>query len=404
MQQDKNTLSLFEGYGIELEYMIVDQDSLTIRPIADKLFLQLTGTISDIIHGPISINNEITAHIVELKTTEPVGALEKAHELFQKEVVSINRELQTLNAHLMPTAMHPWMDPLQEMVLWPHGCSEIYDTLHRIFDCRGHGWANLQSMHINLPFRGESEFVRLHAAIRLVLPLIPSLAASSPFADGRLTAYKDTRLHTYKNNQSKIFSITGHVIPEVIRSYSDYQNLILSPIYEDLRGYDPESVLCHEWINSRGAIARFERSSIEIRVVDLQEAPIMDLSVAYLITQLIKLLTEERWATLESYHAFSPEFLKEILEKTVRRGEEVYIEELEYLNIFGLQKAVSTKELWYHILKYISVPSDYAFCLNLLLQKGTLATRIEQAVERSCLKSVYRSLCNCLQGGSLFVE
>ena len=57
----------------------------------------------------------------------------------------------------------------------------------RIFSCQGHGWANLQSMHINLPFADDAEFGRLHAAIRFLLPLLPGLTASSPVMDGAVT-------------------------------------------------------------------------------------------------------------------------------------------------------------------------------------------------------------------------
>ena len=83
----------------------------------------------------------------------------------------------------MPTAMHPWMDPATETVLWDDA-TDVYRTYDRIYGCRGHGWANLQSMHVNLPFADDSQFARLHAAIRLVLPLLPALAASSPIAEG----------------------------------------------------------------------------------------------------------------------------------------------------------------------------------------------------------------------------
>ena len=50
----------------------------------------------------------------------------------------------------------------------------MYEAYDRIFDCRGHGWANLQAVHLNLPFSGDEEFGRLHAAIRLVLPIMPA--------------------------------------------------------------------------------------------------------------------------------------------------------------------------------------------------------------------------------------
>lgn len=407
----RHSLSLFEAYGIELEYMIVDQVSLQVQPLTDKLFYGFADDwVSAVEHGPVSLDNELAAHVVELKTTEPEKDLTGLPELFNAEIARVNAALEPYQACLMPTAMHPWMDSLKEMKLWPHGSTEIYDTLHRIFDCRGHGWANLQSTHINLPFGDEEEFVRLHAAIRLVLPLIPTLAASSPIADGRLTGLKDTRLDTYKNNQKKIFSVTGYVIPEVCRSYQDYHGLILNKIYRDLQQHDPEGILRHEWVNSRGAISRFERNAIEIRVMDIQETPMMDLAIASVVSKLIKLLTEERWAALESYHTFDPERLKIILDEGIRAGEDARIDDLGYLRLFGWEgaKPCRAKELWRELLaRELKPEPEFADALQIVLQEGTLATRIMKAVgghaSRPILHEVYNYLCACLAKGEPFV-
>jgi len=48
------------------------------------------------------------------------------------------------------------MDPNREMVIWPHDYSVVYEAFNRIFDCRGHGWANLQAVHLNLPFADDA--------------------------------------------------------------------------------------------------------------------------------------------------------------------------------------------------------------------------------------------------------
>jgi gamma-glutamyl:cysteine ligase YbdK (ATP-grasp superfamily) len=108
------------------------------------------------------------------------------------------------------------MDPLRETKLWPHQNNEIYQAFDRIFDCRGHGWSNLQSCHINFPFETEEEFGRLHAAIRLVLPLLPALAASSPYKEGVRGEDLDTRLATYRTNCARVPLVTGNVIPEQV--------------------------------------------------------------------------------------------------------------------------------------------------------------------------------------------
>src|SRR3954462_5006799 len=96
------------------------------------------------------------------------------------------------------------MNPDVETRLWPHDNAEIYSAYDQIFGCRSHGWANLQSMHVNLPFANDTEFARLHAAVRLVLPLLPALGASSPFAEGRAPGPLDLRLQAYRANSPSI--------------------------------------------------------------------------------------------------------------------------------------------------------------------------------------------------------
>ena len=180
------TLGLFEGFGIEIEYAIVDAASLDVRPIADALLAAEAGELTgDVLRGRMAWSNELARHVIEVKTTEPEPGLAGLAELFAGEVRRVESRLAPLGARLMPTGMHPWMDPAREFAVWPHGERTIYDAFDRIFDCRGHGWANLQSAHLNLPFDGDDEFGRLHGAIRALLPLLPALAASSPFVEGR---------------------------------------------------------------------------------------------------------------------------------------------------------------------------------------------------------------------------
>ena len=52
--------------------------------------------------------------------------------------------------------------------------------------------------------------------------------------------------------------MTGAVVPEPIGSIGEYHERVLEPIYADLAPHDPEGVLRHEWVNARGAIARFD--------------------------------------------------------------------------------------------------------------------------------------------------
>src|SRR5690606_32858155 len=137
--------------------------------------------------------------------------------------------------------------------------SEYYEAFDRIFDCRGHGWANLQSVHLNLPFDGDDEFGRLHAAVRLILPILPAIAASSPIMDARITGTLDNRLSVYRANARTLPIVSGRIIPGPVHTRADYEREVLDAIYRDLAPHDPDGTLRHEWVNARGAIARFTR-------------------------------------------------------------------------------------------------------------------------------------------------
>ncbi len=383
--------------------MIVDRQSLDVRPLCDELLKMIAGEyVSEVGQGDISWSNELALHVVELKTGAPVHSLSPLPEIFHTHIREINRRLEPLNAQLMPTAMHPWMDPAKEVRLWPHEYNPIYHAYDRIFDCRGHGWGNLQSMHINLPFDGDEEFGRLHAAIRLILPLIPALAASSPITDGTLSGCADRRLEVYRTNAARIPSITGWTIPERIYTESGYRHEILQRMYKDIAPFDPDNILQEEWLNSRGAIARFDRNTIEIRLPDVQECPAADLAIAGLVTGVVEALTKERWSRYEDQKEVDEKRLYYILTKTIKSAEEALIDDVSFLKLFGFNETgpVTAGGLWRHIVQEAYSGSGISPALNVILEEGTLSTRIRKRLperpDRHHLKQLYNGLCYCL--------
>lgn len=401
---------LFECYGVELEYMIVGRSDLAVRPLSDRVLKAVSGEYaSEVELGVLNWSNELVLHVIELKTGSPATTLDGLDLEFQKAVTRINEILLEWDACLMPTAMHPWMDPARETHLWPHEYSPVYETLNRIFGCQGHGWANLQSLHMNLPFADDQEFGRLHAAIRLVLPLLPALAASSPIIEGRVSELVDTRLRVYRDNQRLVPSVTGRVIPEPVFSPDEYQARILRPLYLDISPHDPEGILHYEWLNSRGAIARFDRNTIEIRVLDMQECPAADLAVYALIVEVIRALVEERWTGYSDQRSWAVDPLAEAFEVTVRDGSSAVLDP-SFCRVFGLDsnQAQSASRVWRHLFEELAVrlPADLAEIVGRIIARRTLSERILQELNgqpaRDGLGPVYRRLVRCLSEGELF--
>ena len=79
----------------------------------------VTGEYDDYEGEKIAWSNELVLHVIELKTNGPAPSLDPLPELFQSDVRRINSILRSRDARLMPTAMHPWMDPATETRLWP---------------------------------------------------------------------------------------------------------------------------------------------------------------------------------------------------------------------------------------------------------------------------------------------
>lgn len=409
----EENLHLFEGYGVELEYMIVDKNNLSVAPIADKLIHSVTGEYSDEIEfGDIAWTNEIVLHVIELKTSNPSKDICSLPALFQEQINKINNILEGFNAKLLPGGSHPLMNPFTETKLWPHSNNTIYDTYNKIFDCKGHGWSNMQSIHLNLPFFNDEEFAKLHAAVRLVLPIIPAISASTPILDGKPTGIADTRLDVYKRNQLKIPSITGQVIPERCFSKHDYEEFILKKIYGDIAPYDKDNILQHEWLNSRGAIARFDRNTIEIRIIDIQESTVASLAVVAAIVTSIKSIVAEKWLPLNKQMQWSEEVLLPILLNTIKNGGLAVIDNPEYLQVFGYtgNSSCTASQLWKHILEsnpeYNQNNNELSEAMNLIFEEGTLSKRIINSLngnysEENIIR-IYNKLADCLSSGRMF--
>ncbi len=401
-------LGAFKGYGIELEYMIVDCETLAARSLADRLLVDAAGQIvNEVEHGELAWSNELVAHVIELKTNGPADGLGGLAKYFHADVLAINQALFEYGACLLPTAMHPLFDPLAETVLWPYGQNDIYAAYDRIFGCKGHGWSNLQSMHINLPFANDEEFVRLHAAIRVVLPLIPALSASSPLEQGRRSAWLDNRLRYYRDNQRRIPTISGQVIPEPVSSINDYHRRVLAPMYQAIAPHDPDHILADDWLNSRAAIARFERQTIEIRIIDLQECPAADLAIAELVVALVRAFYDEALASTAAQQALETSTLADCLFLAAEKGSKAMVQPADYLKLLGVDRPMAAGQVWQVLLDRLPDISPGArTTLDVLLKRGTLAEAIMaelgQQPSPESIRQCYRKLAQCLQDNHLF--
>lgn len=408
----KSKLNLFSAIGIEIEYMLVNPDDLTIESKSSDILTRLAGgnTVNEVELGDIAVSNELVSHVIELKMNGPAPLTTELDSQFHNCLIkNLKPILDDANLTLLPTGAHPWLSPNDSAIkLWPHGDKKIYQAYDRIFGCHGHGFSNLQSVHINLPFATGEEFYRLHSAIRLVLPLIPAFCASTPFIEGTFHDLVDNRLKFYKSNQQKISIIAGDVVPEFITSIDDYKENILNKIYRALSKDDPEGILQHEWVNSRGAIARFDRSAIEIRVMDSQESPLADIALAAFINGVLQYVINETEVYLEK--PCPTEHLKNLLDKSIKAGSKTVCDDKLILEQFNIPKTKLGLGQFGEILiekaeNYID--KQHLNVLEEIIHHQTLAERMINAVgkepDHASLLSLYQDLRQCLWHNELYL-
>lgn len=403
-------LHLFEGYGIELEYIIVKMDTLDVLPVSDEIIRAARGRFAnDVENNGMGWSNEFVLHVIEIRNLEPTSSLAGLSSSYHAEVCRINRLLEPLGGMLMPSSMHPWMDPSHETRLWFRRYHRIYETYDRIFNCKAHGWANIQSAQMNMSFTGDDEFKRLHTAIRLVLPLVPALSASSPIVERKANGIMDNRIFFYRKNQMKVPSITGKMIPEYISTMAEYRERILERMYADIAPLDGDGILMHEWLNSRGAIPRFDRSAIEIRLADIQECPSVDMAVLWAIAEAIRAHVRELWINHKEQVSYETDSLVAILEETAREGDKAVIKDRRFLRAFGLTgRDAGAAELWQHIIDKAGEDyNEFRDTLDFILEKGTLSRRILKAIGNNprseSMREIYGLLCRCLSKGEIFI-
>ncbi len=227
--------------------------------------------------------------------------------------------------------------------------------------------------------------------------------------DGRVTGFMDTRLETYRHNQDRIPSIAGRVIPERAFTEHQYGQKIFDRIRADIAPHDPQGILDVLFLNSRGAIARFDRHAIEIRLIDIQECPQADMAVAEAIIAAIRLLTDEATIPLAEQQEWPEDLLADIFLRVVREGEQAVIGDADYLAALGIrERRASAGSVWRTLAEKNThrIAPEYRPALRRILTEGTLARRLVLRLGSrpgpDALTAVYRELAACLAENRLW--
>jgi len=266
-------------------------DELRALPIVDKIIKDFRGRVVNSVEQPrFTFGKELQMHVLEIKPNTPFKSPENFEETMHEAVLTLTDFLECkYEAHFLGTGMHPLLR-LDETMVWPHRHRQIYKAYSRVFNLKQHGWLNIQSFQLNIPYFNEERAILMHNMLAEICTYLPAITAASPIYEGKLGEQVDNRLHFYMLNQKEVPSVTGEVIQEYISSFEQYRKEIIERYSLDLANaeVDDECLLYKDWVNSRGTILRFDRKAVEIRVMDEQECVKSDVALSCFIRALLR--------------------------------------------------------------------------------------------------------------------
>jgi carboxylate-amine ligase len=371
-------------------------DNLKVLSISDQVIQKYAGKIVNFVELPkFTFGKELQKHVLEVKANSPFRSPCTFEETMQEAIATLLNFLEkNYRAHLLGTGMHPLLQ-LEQTRVWHHRHRRIYQEYDKIFNINQHGWLNIQSFHLNLPYQRETLGIQIHNLLAEFCAYLPAISASSPVYEGKIGENIDNRLQFYKMAQQNVSSVTGDVIPDESSTFNQYRNDVIGRFSTDLaKAGATKTLLLKEWVNSRGVIFRFDRSALEIRVMDEQECIKSDVALSCFIRAALRGLLATQAKT--SPHKLLVNDFNEVIAK----GLDAKV---------ASPKGGTAREV---CKKYLSLATEYAeedekkyLCIiEKRIKKGSLSMLIRERILNKAKKtdlteaitSVYTTIAKCL--------
>ncbi|HLE74665.1 MAG TPA: glutamate-cysteine ligase family protein [Candidatus Bathyarchaeia archaeon] len=381
--------------GPEHEFSLVNEE-LQALPIVDKVIKDFCGRVVNFVELPhFTFGKELQLHVMEIKANTPFKSPLLFEETMQNAVATLLDFIRKkYHAHLLGTGMHPLLR-LSETSVWPHRHRKIYQELGKLFNLTQHGWLNIQSFHLNLPYSREEKGILLHNLLAGLCAYLPAISASSPICEGAIGPNVDNRLCFYKVNQQEVPSITGDVIPEPVSSFAQYKKEVIGQYSQDLaKAGAGKTILFKEWVNSRGVIFRFDRSALEVRVMDEQECVKSDVALSCFIRAALRGLIAERAAPLPHQllvQDFNSVMAEGLNAKVLHPNGETARQVCQHLFNLASENAEEDEKKYLWVVKKKIESGNLSELIRKRIAKKAQKTDLEEAI-----LSVYSTLIKCL--------
>lgn len=251
--------------GVELEFQVLDRESLNLVPRAPEILAMVPDNLQkrikpEFIRSMLEVNTEVCSSMDEVKQS-------LAHLIRETEKLA-----QANNCFLYAASLHPFARCMDQELSDHPRYARIMDELQLV----GRRFIT-QGLHVHVGMSDRNAAIRVCDSIRLFLPILLALTTSSPYYEG-----VDTGLHSYRAKLFEALPLAG--MPDQLESWDKYLEMVrllgntgiitgVRDLWWDIRPHP-------------------DFGTIEIRICDLPSTFTEILAIVALIQGLVAEMTE----------------------------------------------------------------------------------------------------------------
>lgn len=275
--------------GVEIEFQILDKNTLNLAPLAPLLLQNSPKILSP------RITHEFIRSILELQTGVCRTLRDVENDLM--ETCSMAEELAEENGCMLYAAsLHPFAKSSEQILTEDVRYERIMQELQIV----GRQFIS-QGLHVHIGMPDGDTAIRVCNHIQVYLPLLLSLSASSPFFQG-----EDTGLLSYRTKLFEVLPLAG-----IYESFLDWQHFVDE--VENLKKLGIIGSIKDLWWDARPSP---DFGTIELRVCDLPGRFSDILALVAFMQSLVVYIAEKK----DDFQPFSNQILRANKWQAVRYG------------------------------------------------------------------------------------
>ena len=192
--------------GVEIELQLIEDSTLDLNNIAPKVLVAIDKKFSN------RIKYELFESMIEINTD--ICSTVKEVELDIKQTLHHLEEiLKSYNANFNCTSLHPFSRGKNQVV----SNNSRYKRIMKDLQIVGRRFIT-QGLHVHIGVDDCEKVIKINNALRIYLPLLLALSASSPFFEG-----EDTGLYSYRTKIFESLPLAG--MPDYLIDWNHFVKL-----------------------------------------------------------------------------------------------------------------------------------------------------------------------------------